>query len=63
MEINTSQAPMAAATVNAAKRAFRKVVKEALKGVEGGEVGRQCKLFRICLIGSGEDLLGYMIEL
>ena len=35
---------MAAATVSAAKKAFRKAVKEVVKGLEGESVGVQCKL-------------------
>jgi len=47
MDVNSSQAPMAAATVSAVKKAFRKVVKEALKGLEGENVGLQCKQVQV----------------
>jgi len=45
MDTNPSQIPMTVATAIAAKKAFRKVVKETLKCLEGESIRSQCKLF------------------
>lgn len=38
------------AAVNAAKKAFRKSMKEVLKGLDGGDVGRQCEYLQFLFI-------------
>ena len=47
MDANLPQAPMAAVMVSAAKKTFRKMVKEVLKGLEQESVGLQCKLAQV----------------